>query len=68
MKLICINNSGILNGNIELLTINKTYEAIKISQGQYYIKDNSNEERWYNDNRFKDISTIRKEKLKQLGI
>jgi hypothetical protein len=68
MKLICINNSGILNGPIELLTINKTYEAIKISKGQYYIKDNSGEERWYNDNRFKDISTIRKEKLKQLGI
>jgi hypothetical protein len=68
MKLICINNSDILNGLNELLTIDKTYEAIKISQGQYYIKDNSNEERWYNDNRFKDISTIRKEKLKQLGI
>lgn len=68
MKIICINNSGILNGPIELLTINKTYEVIKNSKGQYYIKDNSGEERWYNDNRFKDIATIRKEKLKQLGI
>ena len=68
MKIICINNSGILNGPIELLTINKTYEVIKNSRGQYYIKDNTGEERWYNDNRFKDIATIRKEKLKQLGI
>lgn len=68
MKIICINNSDILNGPIELLTINKTYDVIKESQGQYYIKDNSGEERWYNDNRFKDITTIRKEKLKQLGI
>jgi hypothetical protein len=68
MKIICINNSDILNGLNELLTIDKTYETIKISQGQYYIKDNSGEERWYNDNRFKDIATIRKEKLKQLGI
>lgn len=68
MKIICINNSGILNGPIELLTINKTYEAIKISQGQYYIKDNSGEERWYNDNRFKDMSIVRQEKLKQIGI
>ena len=68
MKIICINNSGILNGPIELLTINKTYEVIKNSKGQYYIKDNTGEERWYNDNRFKDIATIRKEKLKQLGI
>lgn len=68
MKIICINNSDILNGLIELLTINKTYEVIKNSKDQYYIKDNSGEERWYNDNRFKDITTIRKEKLKQLGI
>ena len=68
MKLICINNSEILNGPIKLLTINKTYEGIKITQDQYYIKDNSGEERWYNANRFKDIATIRKEKLKQLGI
>ena len=68
MKIICINNSGILNGPIELLTINKTYEVIKNSRGQYYIKDNTGEERWYNDSRFKDIATIRKEKLKQLGI
>ena len=78
MKIICINNSDILNGPIELLTINKTYEVIKNSKDQYwlgrrpslwvYIKDNSGEERWYNDNRFKDITTIRKEKLKQLGI
>jgi hypothetical protein len=68
MKIVCINNSDILQGTIELLTINKTYEVLKTSQGQYYIKDNSGEERWYNDNRFKDISTIRKEKLKQLGI
>ena len=68
MKIVCINNSDILNGLIELLTINKTYEVIKNSKGQYYIKDNSGEERWYNDNRFKDITTIRKEKLKQLGI
>jgi hypothetical protein len=68
MKLICINNSEIINGPIELLTINKTYEAIKISQGQYYIKDNSGDERWYNTNRFKDIATIREEKLKQIGI
>jgi len=68
MKLICINNSGIINGPIELLTIDKTYEAIKVSQDQYYIKDNSGDERWYNDNRFKDIATIRQEKLKQIGI
>ncbi len=68
MKIICINNSGILNGPIELLTINKAYEIIKNSRGQYYIKDNTGEERWYNDNRFKDIATIRKEKLNQLGI
>jgi len=68
MKIVCINNSDILNGLIELLTINKTYEVIKNSKGQYYIKDNSGEERWYNDNRFKDITTIREEKLKQLGI
>lgn len=68
MKVKCINNSGILNGPIELLTTNKTYEAIKISQGQYLIKDNSGEERWYNDNRFKDIAIVRQEKLKQIGI
>lgn len=68
MKIVCINNSDILNGLIELLTINKTYEVVRASKGQYYIKDNSGEERWYNDNRFKDIATIRKEKLKQLGI
>lgn len=68
MKVVCINNSDILNGLIELLTINKTYEVVRESKGQYYIKDNSGEERWYNDNRFKDITTIRKEKLKQLGI
>jgi len=68
MKLICINNSGIINGPIELLTIDKTYDAIKISGGQYYIKDNSGDERWYNENRFKDISIIRQEKLNQLGI
>ena len=68
MKVVCINNSDILNGLIELLTINKTYEVVRESKGQYYIKDNSGEERWYNDNRFKDITIIRKEKLKQLGI
>jgi hypothetical protein len=68
MKLICINNSGIINGPIELLTINKTYEAIKTFRGQYYIKDNSGDERWFNSNRFKDIATIREEKLKQIGI
>jgi hypothetical protein len=68
MKLICINNSGIINGPIELLTIDKTYEAIKTFRGQYYIKDNSGDERWYNENRFKDISIIRQEKLNQLGI
>lgn len=68
MKVKCINNSGILNGPIELLTINKTYEVIKNSQGQYLIKDNSGEERWYNDNRFKDIAIVRQEKLKQIGI
>jgi hypothetical protein len=68
MKLICINNSGIINGTIELLTIDKTYETIKISGGQYYIKDNSGDERWYNENRFKDISIIRQEKLNQLEI
>ena len=68
MKVKCINNSGILNGPIELLTTNKTYEVIKNSQGQYLIKDNSGEERWYNDNRFKDIAIVRQEKLKQIGI
>ena len=68
MKVKCINNSGILNGPIELITINKTYEAIKISQGQYYIKDNSGEERWYNDNRFKDIALVRQDTLQQIGI
>lgn len=68
MKVKCINNSGILNGPIELLTINKTYEVIKNSRGQYLIKDNSGEERWYNDNRFKDIAIVRQEKLKQIGI
>ena len=66
MKLICINNSDILNGLNELLTIDKTYEAIKISKGHYYIKYNSGDERWYNENRFKDISIIRQEKLNQL--
>ena len=68
MKIICINNSGIINGPIELLTINKIYEAIKVSQDQYYIKDNSGEERWYNYNRFKDMAIVRQEKLKQIGI
>jgi hypothetical protein len=68
MRVICINNSGIINGPIELLTIDKTYEAIKNFRGQYYIKDNSGDERWYNENRFKDISIIRQEKLNQLGI
>jgi hypothetical protein len=62
MKLICIN------GATELLTINKTYEVIKNNKGQYLIKDNYGEERWYNTNRFKDIATIREEKLKQIGI
>jgi hypothetical protein len=64
MKVICINNSDILNG----LTIDKTYEVVENCQGMYYIKDNSGEERWYYYSRFKDISTIREEKLKQLGI
>ena len=64
MKLICINNFDAT----ELLTINKTYEVIKNNKGQYLIKDNSGEERWYNANRFKDIATIREEKLKQIGI
>jgi hypothetical protein len=68
MKIICINNSEIINGPNELLTINKIYEAIKVSQGQYYIKDNSGEERWYNYNRFKDMAIVRQEKLKQIGI
>ena len=68
MKIICINNSGIINGPIELLTINKIYDAIKVSQDQYYIKDNSGEERWYNYNRFKDMAIVRQEKLKQIGI
>jgi hypothetical protein len=68
MKIICINNSEIINGPIELLTINKIYEAIKVSQDQYYIKDNSGEERWYNYNRFKDMAIVRQEKLKQIGI
>jgi hypothetical protein len=71
MKIVCINNSG-LNGTTEL-TINKTYETIEASKDQaspdqYYIKDNSGEKRWYNDYRFKDIATIRKEKLNQIGI
>jgi hypothetical protein len=68
MRVICINNSGIINGPIELLTIDKTYETILINEGQYYIKDNSGDERWYNENRFKDISIIRQEKLNKLGI
>lgn len=68
MRVLCINDSGILNGPIELLTINKTYEVIENSQNQYYIKDNSGEERWYNQSRFEDISIIRQKKLKQLGI
>ena len=77
MKIVCINNSnkmsGIINGPyvlelIKLLTINKTYEAIEISQNQYYIKDNSGDERWYNQNRFKDVAIVRQEKLKQIGI
>ena len=68
MKIVCINNSGIIDGPIALLTINKTYEAIEISQNQYYIKDNSGDERWYNQNRFKDVAIVRQEKLKQLGI
>jgi hypothetical protein len=68
MKIICINNSEIINGPIELLTIDKTYEAIKISGGQYYIKDNSGEERWYNDYRFKAMYIVRQEKLKKIGI
>jgi hypothetical protein len=68
MKIICINNSGIINGPIKLLTINKIYEATKVSQDQYYIKDNSGEERWYNYNRFKDMAIVRQEKLKQIGI
>lgn len=72
MKIVCINNSskmsGIINGPIALLTINKTYEAIEISQNQYYIKDNSGDERWYNKNRFKDVAILRQEKLKQIGI
>ena len=68
MKIVCINNSGIIDGPIALLTINKTYEAIEISQNQYYIKDNSGDERWYNKNRFKDVAIVRQEKLKQIGI
>lgn len=68
MKIVCINNSGIIDGPIALLTINKTYEAIEISQNQYYIKDNSGDERWYNQNRFKDVAIVRQEKLKQIGI
>lgn len=72
MKIVCINNSnkmsGIINDPIALLTINKTYEAIEISQNQYYIKDNSGDERWYNQNRFKDVAIVRQEKLKQIGI
>jgi hypothetical protein len=86
MKVICINNSDILNEyeakngkgfrkkTIELLTKDKTYEVVKtgnlinVCSEMYYIKDNSDEERWYYYSRFKDISTIREEKLKQLGI
>ena len=72
MKIICINNSDLVyepNGlEYELLTINKTYEVVRANKGQYYIKDNSGDERWYCDSRFKYISIIRKEKLKQLGI
>ena len=68
MKIVCINNSGIIDGPIALLTINKTYETIEISQNQYYIKDNSGDERWYNQNRFKDVAIVRQEKLKQIGI
>jgi hypothetical protein len=68
MRIICINNSGIINGPIELITINKTYDIIKFKKGQYFIKDNSGEERWYNDNRFKDMAIVRQEKLQQIGI
>ena len=63
MKVVCIKECS-----FKLLTINKIYEATKVSQDQYYIKDNSGEERWYNYNRFKDMAIVRQEKLKQIGI
>lgn len=51
------------------LTIGKTYDVIrKDSFGQYYIKDDTGHERWYNSNRFILIDEERERKLKQLGI
>jgi len=72
---VCVDNKP--NGSSYImtdvpLTIGKSYIVQQVAKSEtirvYYIKDNTGEERWYNDNRFKDIATIRKEKLNQLGI
>jgi hypothetical protein len=67
MKVVCKNANFEAPGKI--LTIGKIYDVISTSDHeQYLIKDDSGGQRWYNTSRFEELSTIRQEKLKQLGI
>jgi hypothetical protein len=74
MKLVCVkyvfgsDYFESINEKVPL-TIGKTYDVIRKDKfGQYYIKDDTGHERWYNSNRFILIDEERERKLKQLGI
>jgi hypothetical protein len=63
MRVVCKNVS-----EIGTLTIDKIYDVLSTNLTQYLIEDDSGNQRWYNTSRFEDLSTIRQDKLKQLGI
>ena len=61
MKVVCIKN------NKYDLTINKTYEVIRLDFiGDYIIIDDNCKKNWYPKSIFKTISKIRNEKIDRL--
>jgi hypothetical protein len=62
MKVKCITN-------INILTIGKFYDVIKINNGGYIIIDDNGYKFWHSKDWFKTLSEIRNEKInKLLGI
>ena len=68
MNVICVDNGG-LDRNCPSLTIGKSYYVIYPSiNGQYVVINDHGQSGYYDVKRFKQLSDIREEKLKQLGI
>ena len=68
MKIICINNSFLINRppSGDLLTVGNIYEVIRKEVDVYFIIDNSGNEGFYHNDRFRPY--YREDNLKKLGI